>query len=249
MENTFLRDGMNKVEELVEQAKTKVIEVYGEQYSTKQLHKIEKPYYGPRCIELNTLDSLVEIIKTELSKAYKPLFVRICSPTKIDVFTTYKEDEQCKRDYIYDCNAELPNLIFDKYVEQESFLIALRSKFVQNDDSDYVISLLSKITDTNSVSSEDNGLSQTVQAKKGMSVALVENVVVKSRVELVPYRTFLEVEQPKSQFLLRLKEGGLVGIFEADGGAWKLHAKQNISQYLCEKLSDEITEKAVVIIA
>lgn len=249
MENTFLRDAITKIQELAEQAQVKTMDIHDEQYSTKQLFKIEKPYYGPKCVELNTLDSLVEIIKTELEKAYKPLFVRICSPTKIDVFTSYKVDEQCRRDYIYQCTAELPNLVFDRYVEQEGFIIALRSKFVQNDDSDYVVNLLSKITDTNSVSSEDNGLSQTVQARKGISTALVENVTIRSRVELIPFRTFIEVDQPASQFLLRLKEGGGVGIFEADGGAWKLQAKTNINEYLSDKLADEIIDKKVVLIA
>lgn len=61
------------------------------------------------------------------------------------------------------------------------------------------------------------------------------------------YRTFLEVEQPESQFLLRLNEKGEVGLFEADGGMWKLAAKKNVSTYLENALADMISAGSVVV--
>ena len=75
----------------------------------------------------------------------------------------------------------------------------------------------------NSVTSEDNGVTQTVEARKG--IALKAREQVKPRVPLCPFRTFLEVEQPESEFLVRMREGGEIGLFEADGGMWKLDAK------------------------
>ena len=47
--------------------------------------------------------------------------------------------------------------------------------------------------------------------------------------KLRPYRTFKEIDQPESQFLLRLNENGNIGLFEADGGMWKLEAKKSIA--------------------
>ena len=38
------------------------------------------------------------------------------------------------------------------------------------------------------------------------------------------FRTFLEVEQPESEFLLRVDPDEGIGFFEADGGIWKLEA-------------------------
>ena len=247
MNGTFLKEGIDKIEELVQRADTRIIEVDGEHYATGDLKQIPKPYYAPETINLNSLDSLVDIIKKELKKITEPLFIRIISPTKIDVFTSFKTDDRCIRDYLYRANAELPNIVIDNYVDHESFIIALKSKLIKNEDNEYVLNLLSKITDTESVTSDDNGISQTVRAKKG--VVMVENVLVRPIVNLMPYRTFLEVGQPESQFLLRLKEGGYVGIFEADGGAWKLEAKENINEYLSQKLSDEIIAGDVVVIA
>lgn len=56
------------------------------------------------------------------------------------------------------------------------------------------------------------------------------------------------VEQPESNFLIRLFDGAQVALFEADGGAWKLDARKNISEYLKNNLS-ELIEEGVVIIA
>ena len=53
--------------------------------------------------------------------------------------------------------------------------------------------------------------------------------------KLIPYRTFLEVKQPESDFIFRMREGhdGVeCAIFEADGGAWKMEAMREISKCL-----------------
>ena len=79
---------------------------------------------------------------------------------------------------------------------------------------------------------------QTVEARQGVALnALVE---VKPRVLLRPFRTFLEVEQPESEFLLRVDPDEGIGFFEADGGIWKLEAKKNIADYFNANLADLI---------
>lgn len=242
-----LRQAIEKIEELVRDSEADVIELNGETYSTRELTRVPKIYYRPREVQLNTLDSLVDIIRVELHKATTPLFVKITSPDCVEAFTTYHEDEDYTRDDMYLARAELPRVDLNKFIEHEDFMISLRSKFIENDDINYLLSLLASITDKNSVESNDDGISQSVQAKKG--VVMVQTVNTKPRVTLQPYRTFLEVEQPASEFLLRLKEGGYVALFEADGGAWRLAAKKSIKEYLTNALLDEITEGIVVVIA
>ena len=246
MENG-LREAIEKIEEMAIKAEVKIFDVHDKKYSTEKLFEIPREYDSPKGITLNTLESLADIIKIELEKAYQPLFVNVKSPTEVNVFSTYHHDENCRRDHIYYATAELPNIILNQFIEHDSFMIALRSKFVENEDVTYLLELLSKITDKNSVESEDNGLTQTVQARKG--AVLVENVVVRPKVKLAPFRTFLEVDQPESEFLVRIQEGGYVGLFEADGGAWKLDAKDNIKEFLMLLLCDEIQAEKVVVIA
>lgn len=115
-------------------------------------------------------------------------------------------------------------------------IIALKSVFNPSDGVEYIIDLLKKVTEESNVSTDDNGISQSVEAKKG--IALKENIEIKQRVILAPFRTFLEVNQPESEFILRLKEGAQVLLKEADGGAWELAAKKAIKEYLENKLCD-----------
>ena len=243
----MLKEFIEKIERMAQKENAQLFDIYDRKYSTEQLFEIKKQYDSPRQIILNTLESLSDIIEIELEKAHQPLFVNVDSPTTVNVFSTYHNDEDCRRDYVYAAKAELPQIYLNTYLDHESFMIALRSKFIENEDVLYLLDLLSKISDKNSVESDDNGVSQTVKAKKG--VVLVENVLVRPKVKLAPFRTFLEVEQPESEFLLRLQEGGQIGLFEADGGAWKLDAKENIKGFLELLLQEEIEAGKVVVIA
>ncbi|MFX4306338.1 hypothetical protein F8N00_13185 [Exiguobacterium sp. A1_3_1] len=92
----------------------------------------------------------------------------------------------------------------------------------------------------------DDGISQAVTMKTG--VATVADVKVVNPVTLAPYRTFIEVDQPESKFVLRMQNGPRVALFEADGGAWKNEAIRNIEDYLMEALSEyNETEKLIII--
>ncbi|MDL2276354.1 hypothetical protein LJC02_01750, partial [Breznakia sp. OttesenSCG-928-G09] len=66
--------------------------------------------------------------------------------------------------------------------------------------------------------------------------------------KVAPFRTFAEVEQPNSRFLLRVREGGEMALFEADGGAWKLEAQNNVSTFIRKELEQEINDGAVVVV-
>ena len=91
----------------------------------------------------------------------------------------------------------------------------------------------------------DNGIATSVITQKG--VALQGSEVIRPLVKLKPYRTFQEVEQPEGLFLIRVDERG-ISFIEADGGMWKLRARQIVKEYL-EKELGELVEKGKVSIA
>ena len=55
-------------------------------------------------------------------------------------------------------------------------------------------------------------------------------------------RTFMEVEQPESAFVFRMRQNERDGvecaIFEADGGAWMNAAMKNVKEYLQYELAE-----------
>ena len=73
-------------------------------------------------------------------------------------------------------------------------------------------------------------------------IASKGEAVVPNPVRLRPFRTFVEVEQPESAFVFRMRQdsddGVECAVFEADGGAWKNAAMENIKKYLQLELSD-----------
>ena len=123
---------------------------------------------------------------------------------------------------------------FGRFLDREEFIVGLQTRFVPTPDWEEVLKLSSSLTASIVMLAEDDGVSQRTMVKSG--VTLKETVTVKGRVVLAPYRTFREVEQPASTFVLRLqsRDGQVpsLGLFEADGGSWKCHAVQMIKAWL-----------------
>ncbi len=227
-----------------ETAQVQVIEINGRKYTTSPVNFIDEPRYSPKQYEVNTLSGLISMILTEVDKIKNlPLIVNVHSYDEVEVCTTY--GDRFERWKLYVCAPNLPRNSIGDYISHEEFMIELRSKFIRNEDVEYLLKLLSSVVDENKVESRDNGLTQSVEVKQGITT--IGDVVVKPIVKLKPYRTFLEVEQPESEFIVRLRDGGKIALFEADGGMWKLKAKSSISSYLCAALIDLIKCKKVVV--
>lgn len=193
-------------------------------------------------MEVSGLDSLCKLIRTEIEKIGTTIMIRVVSHSHVEVFTTYLRDYS--RYQLYSARADVPGFRTG-YREREQALIELRSLFLQGNGTEYLLGLLSRMSEQSKVDTLDNGVTQTVETVQG--VALKTNETIKPRVALAPFRTFLEVAQPESEFLLRVNENGDVGLFEADGGVWKLEAKQNICEYFYERLEDLIDAKRVIV--
>lgn len=228
---------------LVSLKDNKIYTINGDTYSDRELTRIPPHVAHPRQIGVTGLDSIVKLVRNELDVFDNlPLFIRVDGARKVSVFSTY--DGDMDRDSLYEATCDVPDFR-GGYREYEEAIIELRSKFAPGEGVDYLLDLLSRISKENGVTTHDNGVSQEVEARQGIS--LKQMVQVKPRVALRPYRTFLEVAQPESEFILRLDKNGNVGLFEADGGMWKLQAKAFVSAYFEEKLADEIGAGKVVV--
>lgn len=219
--------------------------INGKTYSDNALHLIEDERFYRKGLEFGSLDAIVKMIKTELpdyTDGTKPIFIRVIDHKNVEVFT--RPDDRERRLFPY--SAKCSDADFrEGWREQQAAIIELRSRFIPTEDSEYLVDLISRINNEQGVQSNDNGVSQVVVTKQGVTLMGAETV--KPRLSLQPFRTFREVNQPESDFILRLNEGGSVGLFEADGGIWKMEAKDNIKAYLEEHLHDEV-ESGVVIV-
>ena len=212
---------------LVSLKANKTYEINGDVYSEKELVRIPPYVARPARISATGLDSIVKLVDGARS---------------VSVFTTY--DGDMARDDLYEAKCDVPGFR-DGFRGLEAAIIELRSRFVPGEGVDYLLDLLSRMCTENGVTTRDNGVCQEVEARQGISLkALVQ---IKPRVALRPYRTFLEVEQPESEFLLRVDAEEGVGLFEADGGMWVQTAKRRIAAYFEEKLAEEVKSGKVVV--
>lgn len=214
-------------------------------YSTQKLNLV--PDLTPAALQVRSLSGLVEYLVSSFDgdELSENKMVHVVSPTEVIAFSTFNRDYQ-RNEYIK-AKAMLPEFSFDRWYSAEDFNIKLQSAFVRNGDRDIMLKVVGNIKEEAVQSVSDDGVSQAVVAKTG--VAQVGNVLVPNPVVLAPFRTFVEVDQPESEFIFRMKSGPNCALFEADGGAWKLHAMRNIKEYLQAALETEIEAGKIVIIA
>lgn len=245
MENSFLRDAIDRIVELARPYTLSTND--GHRYSNVDLHEVKPEVELPARYSVDTLEALVKLIRIEGIDHSPRLYVRVDSARRVMVDTTYthKEYAEYSRLPLYEAVSDVPSISVNQSISQEKAVVELQSLYAVTDDRDYLLSMLSRIDVNQGVSSVDNGISQEVSVRTG--AVLKEKLTVQPIVHLQPYRTFLEVEQPASDFLLRLDKEGHPALYEADGGAWKLEAKRNIAAYLGEQLADLVERGSVVV--
>lgn len=208
-------------------------------YSDKPLHRISRnPKAEP--IEMNTLSSLVDYIRSNTDCMYGNMIIHVQSPTHVEMYSEL--DDERIREHIVEVCAKVPEFSFNNFIGHENFCINLQSKFINDPDTDRA--LIQKFAGTVEAGTVaeygDDGATQKATIKTG--IASKGEAIVPNPVTLRAYRTFVEVDQPVSQYVFRMKqdkyEGVVCALFEADGGAWKLEAMQNIKAYLEEQLSE-----------
>lgn len=211
-----------------------------------EMQLMSEPVQEPALLALSTLTGLVDYVelnRDEIDLAKCVLHVE--GPRCVSLRGRLTGEWQQRFTYaVATCEGVLGaagKFRFDEYGDHESVIVALQALFADAWDRSEVLGLLGGIKDGSVRQFDDNGVTQEVTARAGLT--LVSNVSVPSPVVLAPYRTFRELEQPASAFVLRLKAGNplpQVALFEADGGQWKLEAITRIRTWLAEKLGEKI---------
>ena len=197
-------------------------------------------------IHLSSLDAMAAFVKTEAVKNHGSVYITVPDHKTVECFTHPYPGLRMNREYLYTSDAtDVPGWSEKVSLPFEEALIALRTRFQPTADTDYALKLLSDITTGSKVTFNDNGVATSVVTKKGID--LQSNTAIRPIIKLRPYRTFQEVAQPESQFLIRINERNITFI-EADGGMWKLDARNTVKKYLEQALDAEIQAGSVVVV-
>ena len=237
------------IQHIIDISKPTIEEIDGQAYSDKRLHRIK---HNPlaQSIRMNTLSSLVEYIKSNTDDMKGKMIIHIEDAQNVVMYSQLDDDRE--RETLVEVRAKIPHFPFNEYMGNEQFGIALQAKFLPTDERALVLKFAGTVELGTVNEYGDDGVTQKATVKTGITSKV--DAKVPNPVVLQAYRTFIEVEQPTSKYIFRMKGDKYdstvkCGLYEADGGAWEIDAMKNIKEYLQKELKDELKAKTHIIIS
>lgn len=187
----------------------------------------------------------MDYIVSDTDAMAEKMILHVMGPIEVRLYSQLDEDRE--REAIAIVKAGLPDFAFGHFLSHEEFCIALQSKFIDNADRQKLLKFAGTVEAGSIAQYSDDGVSQKATVKTG--IVGKQDDIVPGVVTLQPYRTFLNIEQPESQFIFRMRDGAKgveCAIFEADGGAWKNTARAAIHEYLEESIDEAAKQRPTI---
>lgn len=223
--------------------KPEVLEINGGVYAffggrmNRMEHVLPDDLPEPSSVTVFSLNGLVDMIRADVDGMFaegQPMhIVRVTDETTVEVLSPALGIHKVRHRRIL-CQAPVPRIRFGQYLETEDFQVMMQTCFEKSDARDMVMTLAGSVSREQSMRKSDDGMTQTVQVQTG--VVTVGDVSLKNPVPLTPLRTFYEVEQVTSPFILRFDENAKAALYEGDGGAWRLKAVSAVADWLRRNL-------------
>lgn len=239
------RDFVEKIEEMSVPHR---IEHKGRLFTDKQMTALPCGPVADHPLTTESLSSVVDYllcgVDGEVRKG-RPV-VHVAGPDAVHLYMEMDADK--RRDHPLSATANINSFPFGKFMAVEDFIINLQSCFVQDENTAMLLGFVSSVRNDSGVEQSDDGMSQKVTARSGISLTKAANTP--NPVTLRPYRTFSEVEQPASPFVFRVKSDEIRGVqaalFEADGNAWRHEAIISIRDYFKKALKGMATNAIIL---
>lgn len=237
---------VKEIAELAELAsKVQLVDVPNAKYSDRELFRLDDDPKLPRALEFYTLAGLVDYLDAEYGKSEPedlPL-VHVVSPVRVDVVSRFVGEHKHLRRHVATAichSATLAGFQFDQFIPLDTLAIALQTCFEPGaGEVEDLRRFCASVRATASIQVADDGVSQAVEAKSG--IAAVQTTGVKNPWQLAPWRTFAEVAQPLSPFVLRFKESEgkpMAGLFKTGDARWQVEAVKVIASMLRENCGE-----------
>jgi len=241
------------VNEITKLAQRQTFEINGKFFSLTDLRQVDTQPI-PAALRVSTLTALKDYLEADIDNLSMRVgeedvrveemmpekrMLHVESPTAVELIGPVQGDWNKRIVWVRAQREEVGALKFGEYLDHETFMIGLLTQFEPTKDLAEVLRVIGTMKAESVNTSADDGMSQTVSARRG--VALAENIKVPSPVMLRPYRTFREFDQPESPFIFRLRNTeGMpeCALFDASGAAWKTAAVESIRKWLAENIKD-----------
>lgn len=239
-ETEFLYNAGAKAQKALDDARRPdIFDVDGHKYiSAGSSWQRLKPPEPERMVKMDpfatySLRGLADYIKSDPDGIFQDekirYIVHVTGPSRVEVvspMTGYYKERQTAAV----CTAIKPDIVFGTFMDPEEFQIMVQTCFQDTENRAKVLLLAGNLRKEQTMQTADDGVSQKVTVNAG--VATAADVIVKNPVTLVPWRTFREIEQPESPFVLRFNEDAKAALFTGDDAGWKMRAVELIGEWL-----------------
>jgi hypothetical protein len=227
----MIREAIEYVLGIAEQGREiRLAKIHGQSVSKDaggNLHIVKEPM--PQALGLNSSTGIVDFIASEFTGTLG-VIIEVDSPNSISVLGSLNSDQQRP---VF-ATAKVDDIKIDaKWMEIDETIITLFTRTEKTDERDQLIEKLGKIDTNHGVKTEDDGISQQVTVKRGVSMR--DQSTVKPIVKLKPYRTFRELQQPEVMYLIRLTQtdGKVMAMLkETCDPTWILEGKKAVKAAL-----------------
>lgn len=208
---------------------SETIKVGGRTYSMEDWKEID-PSFPPHYFSVSTLTGFVDGVKA-LTEARKPHMIEVDPQLTVRAYSEPDDRKACRP--IVVCEPLLGRLSsIGCRLEPAEFMLRVQTDMDLSPDRERLIKVAGGIREESELSISDDGLSQRVSTKRGATFGWegIANPYI-----LRPYRTYPEVEQPGSKFILRLSGSGNnleLALHEVLSEGWRTSAIRDIVQFL-----------------
>lgn len=190
----------------------------------------------PAPLPFSSLDALVQFLQADLARMEEDLLIHVASAWEVAVYSPlHGPDDAVRACYAKaEHHQALRGFNFNSWTSLEGLAIALQTCFAPGlGRLEDLQKFTASVRSTSEIGTADDGVSQTVQAKRG--IAAVQTTAVNNPWALAPWRSFPEIAQPLSPFVLRFEGSGAemrAALFETGDQRWTLEAIAAIASYL-----------------
>ena len=144
----------------------KVLEINGNTYCNKNLTRY---HYFPKAdsLSVNTLTSIVDYIKGKPEELRESMILHVISPTEVRLYSGLVDERN--REELMRADAIVNEFQFDRYYDQERFLIELQANFIESDDLTVLKQVAGNIQSGTTANYDDDGVSQKTTIKSGIA--------------------------------------------------------------------------------
>ena len=202
--------------------------------------------HKPQSKTIFTLQGLVDFIKADVDNIFQNkdfrYIVSVMSPERVTIVSPLIGQDN-ERHVVAECEYHADRIPFGAKMVLDDFMVMMQTRFDDTENRAKLLAVVGNMTDEQTNNVADDGVTQRITVKRGTVTNGTLSIANPAYLQAI--RTFPEVEQPESPFVLRVTSSDkandtptMLALHECDGGAWKVSAVQTIGHFLKDALAD-----------